>query len=311
MSKNLPPVNFSTRSKKGRICELFAGRQLTPSDVIFLHATKAEEIAAYLNDPNFQRELERNRRRIDHVTRHRTCLSIISGSHVSHPTEISFEAKLVARNKINFKKNFGIDFCRHAVQIALVAGVDVAARLLNVEKEDILGFMRSEEARIKEHRDDVLNRVVSKSLDVMDTYMDELLKPEKLTREGVKDIAYAMGIVADQAKGIVQGGWAEKSVNTPGVASDGSSVTNMKDITNIVNILIHDDNAKSQVMQAALKKMNIYSNKMLPTAEEVRKAGLLGQTTEEASLASVLGEELIEQGKPVAGIARWEPKADG
>lgn len=307
MSKNLPPINFSTRSKKGRICELFAGRQLTPSDVIFLHATKAEEIAAYLQDSNFQRELERNRKRIDHITRHRTCLSIIAGSHVSQPTEISFEAKLIARNKINFKKCFGVDFCRHAVQIALVAGVDVAARLLNVEKQDILNFMRSEEARIKEHREDVLNRVVSKSLDVMDTYMDELLKPEKLAQGGIKDIAYAMGVVSEKAKDIVKGGWNEGGAGS-GVDSDGSSVTNIKDITNIVNILIHDENAKSHVIQTALKKMNIYSDKMLPTADEVRKAGLLGQTTEEASLAHIIDNNVVDKGAPVAGVAKWEVK---
>jgi hypothetical protein len=41
-------------------------------------------------------------------------------------------------------------------------------------------------------------------------------------------------------------------------------------VTNIVNVLIHDETAKSQVIEGALKKMNIYRADAIPTAQEIR-----------------------------------------
>jgi hypothetical protein len=232
-----------------------------------------------VGDRKFRVELEKNKKRMDHVIKFNSYINKISGVHMFAPIALDTEIKLINRTKRSITKSYGADFVRHGIVLATTLGPAVAARLLGVNKDDVLNWMHSEEATIKEVRVDILNSFVSKSLDAMHTYLEMLTDKDKLKDAGTREIAYALDVVSSTAKEIVSEKWNDKikeKEEEKNIVNKFSDAHNVHEITNnIVNVIINDPDKKKEVMTDILKRMNLYSSEPIPEAKLITEHSVI------------------------------------
>lgn len=264
------PVIIAPYTRKARICELLAGKQFAPIDFDFIKHTSPEEINNWLSKPKFKRQLFLNSKRIDHTNKYNIILNALTGSSVANPIA-STSTKVIQRSLKVYTKEYGLDFIKKAVQIAVASSPQVASKILGVNIEIVENWLRAREGQIAEYRKEVLDKLASKSLDIMDLYLDTLQDPAKIAKAKLSDVAMAYSIVSDKAKDIAKKGWDDSGLP---IQQQGGN-TNYGEVKNIINILVNDAHAKENIIKSTLERMNLLNTEPIVTADQIKQKKLL------------------------------------
>lgn len=242
---------------KRRICELLGGKPFDVLDAPLVFFVSPTDISYYLTQSGFLEETERNRKRANHVVSFNTAISIKMGIDVVVPANINHINNKDTIFKRTILRKFGYDFIKHAIALALEIGVRNTSRLLGITEADVNNWMHSDEGKIKSIRDEMKARFVSKGCDVLDTYMDRLLDEEVIKKAPAKDIALVIGTVHDKMSSLIKGSFDDL---IPSDVVGGPDAVNIKEVTNIVNVLISDSKRKEELQDDILTQMGLSRN---------------------------------------------------
>jgi hypothetical protein len=241
-------------AQKALFAELIAGRAVVLEDIPVLISTQPSILTSWLSDEDFKLQVERNKKRLDHVNRFNNYIAEKMGIRTTLPVGVNSWEKHDSISKEILVQKFGLGFIKHAIALALEIGPDNAARILGVGIKDIKNWMFSESAKISSIRENLKDRFIGKALDVADKILDKLNDDTRLEKSSTKELALALGVVHDRASDTIKGAYSDAKT----AQLDSSTGSSVQEITNIVNIMISDAAVKKDMQDTILKKMGLY-----------------------------------------------------